>query len=177
MTADLRYPIGKFDPPANITLSDIDGYINRIKDTPEKLKKTIEGFTEEQLNTPYRPEGWTVRQVIHHIADSHMNAYIRFHWALTENSPRIKAYDEKAWAELSYQNHVPLEVSLNLLTNLHERWIHLLKNMSEEDFNRKYIHPEGNKVYVLRTVAAMYAWHGDHHTAHITSLRERMGWK
>ncbi|WP_339698650.1 YfiT family bacillithiol transferase [uncultured Roseivirga sp.] len=177
MTADLRYPIGKFDPPANIAPFDIDGYIKRIKDTPEKLKKAIEGLTEEQLDSPYRPEGWTVRQVIHHVADSHMNAYIRFHWALTEDTPLIKAYDEKAWAELSYQNQLPLVVSLNLIANLHERWVYLLKNMSEEGFNRSYIHPEGDKVYVLSKVAAMYAWHGDHHTAHITSLRERMGWK
>jgi hypothetical protein len=133
-------------------------------------------MTEEQLNTPYRPEGWTVKQVIHHLADSHMNAYIRFHWALTEDQPKIKAYDEKSWAELPYQNNVAVETSILLLSSLHERWVVLMNNMSDEEFDKIYVHPDGDKVYVLRKVALIYAWHGSHHIAHITALKERMGW-
>jgi uncharacterized damage-inducible protein DinB len=173
---DLRYPIGKFSAPEEISIDMVRNATDQIASTAERLALAVKGMTEEQLNTPYRPEGWTVRQVIHHMADSHMNAYIRFHWALTEDQPKIKAYDEKAWAELPYQNGVKIETSINLLESLHERWVILLNNMTDEEFNKIYIHPDGDKVYVLRKVALIYAWHGSHHIAHITALKERMGW-
>jgi hypothetical protein len=173
---DLRYPIGKFSAPEEISIEMVRNATEQIASTAERLTAAVKGMTEEQLNTPYRPEGWTVRQVIHHLADSHMNAYIRFHWALTEDQPRIKAYDEKAWAELPYQNKVKIETSINLLSSLHERWVILLNNMSDEEFDKIYIHPDGDKVYVLRKVAMIYAWHGSHHIAHITALKERMAW-
>ena len=173
---DLRYPIGKFSAPEEISIEMVRNAADQIASTAERLALAVKGMTEEQLNTPYRPEGWTERQVIHHMADSHMNAYIRFHWALTEDQPRIKAYAEKAWAELPYQNGVKIETSINLLESLHERWVILLNNMTDEEFDKIYIHPDGDKVYVLRKVALIYAWHGSHHIAHITALKERMGW-
>jgi len=173
---DLRYPIGKFSAPEEISKEALSKAILDIATTAERLRSAVSGMDEAQLNTPYRPEGWTVRQVIHHLADSHMNAYIRFHWTLTENQPRIKAYDEKAWAELTYQNNVSIDTSIQLLSSLHERWVVLLNSLSDADLERIYIHPEGEKVYVLRKVALLYAWHGSHHIAHITALKERMGW-
>ena len=177
MTADLRYPIGKFDPSLIINKEVIDESILKIERLSQKLRTSIKDFDDSQLNTPYRTDGWTVRQVIHHIADSHMHAYIRFHWALTEINPKIKAYDEQAWAELPYQNEAPVEDSISLLAYLHKKWALLLKNMSAEDFRKTYVHPKGDKVYTLNKVAALYAWHGDHHLAHITSLKERMNWR
>lgn len=173
---DLRYPIGKLSAPEEISSEMVSNATEQIASTAERLAVAVKGMTEEQLNTPYRPEGWTVKQVIHHLADSHMNAYIRFHWALTEDQPKIKAYDEKSWAELPYQNNVAVETSVSLLSSLHERWVVLLNNMNDEEFDKIYIHPDGDKVYVLRKVAMIYAWHGSHHIAHITALKERMGW-
>jgi hypothetical protein len=176
MNTDLSYPIGKFNAPEVITKEMITEAINQISTTAERLRTAVKGMTAKQLDTPYRPEGWTIRQVIHHMADSHMNAYIRFHWTLTEDSPKIKAYDEKSWAALPYQNDVSIDTSLSLLTSLHERWVVLLRCLSESDLDKYYIHPDGNKVYVLRKVALLYAWHGNHHIAHINSLKARMGW-
>uniref|UniRef100_UPI004048DC4C YfiT family bacillithiol transferase n=2 Tax=Roseivirga sp. TaxID=1964215 RepID=UPI004048DC4C len=176
MNMDLRYPIGKFSAPEEISNEALSKAILDIATTAERLKSAVSGMDEAQLNTPYRPEGWTVKQVIHHLADSHMNAYIRFHWTLTENQPRIKAYDEKAWAELPYQNNVNIDTSIQLLSSLHERWVVLLNSLSDTDLDRIYIHPEGEKIYVLRKVALLYAWHGSHHIAHVTALKERMGW-
>lgn len=173
---DLRYPIGKFSAPEEISIEMIRNAIEQIASTADRLAAAVEDMTEEQLNTPYRPEGWTVRQVIHHLADSHMNAYIRFHWTLTEDQPRIKAYDENAWAQLPYQNNVKIDTSIHLLDSLHERWVVLLNSLSDADFDKIYIHPEGEKIYVLRKVALLYAWHGSHHIAHITALKARMGW-
>jgi hypothetical protein len=173
---DLRYPIGKLSAPEEISSEMVSNATEQIASTAERLAVAVKGMTEEQLNTPYRPEGWTVKQVIHHLADSHMNAYIRFHWALTEDQPKIKAYDEKSWAELPYQNNVAVETSILLLSSLHERWVVLMNNMSDEEFDKIYVHPDGDKVYVLRKVALIYAWHGSHHIAHITALKERMGW-
>lgn len=173
---DLRYPIGKFSAPEEITIEMVKSATEQIASTADQLAAAVKGMTDEQLNTPYRPDGWTVRQVVHHLADSHMNAYIRFHWALTEDQPKIKAYDENAWAQLPYQNGVKIETSIHLLGSLHERWVVLMNNMSEEEFDKIYIHPDGDKVYVLRKVALIYAWHGSHHIAHITALKERMGW-
>ena len=176
MEMDLRYPIGKFSAPEEISIEMIRNAIGQIASTADRLAAAVEDMTEEQLNTPYRPEGWTVRQVIHHLADSHMNAYIRFHWTLTEDQPRIKAYDENAWAQLPYQNNVKIDTSIHLLGSLHERWVVLLNSLSDADFDKIYIHPGGEKIYVLRKMALLYAWHGSHHIAHITALKARMGW-
>jgi DinB superfamily len=140
------------------------------------LRAVIAGLNEEQLNTPYRDRGWTVRQVIHHVPESHMNAYIRFKLALTENEPTIKPYDETAWAETADVRETPLEVSLVLLENLHKRWVVLLQSMSDADFSKQFRHPELGVVPLEKNLA-LYAWHGKHHTAHITSLRERMQWR
>lgn len=177
MSIDLRYPIGKFSTPAEFTLTNLKEFIARIEAVPSTLTEVVKGLSPQQLDTPYRPEGWTVRQVVHHLADSHMNAYIRFHWTLTEDSPKIKAYDEKKWAELPYQTDLPVEVSISLLRYLHERWAHLLRSLTSEDFDKWYTHPQDGKTYELKKVVALYAWHGDHHIAHITSLKERMNWQ
>lgn len=176
MNPDLRYPIGKFIAPELINSDMIQVAISKILTAPERLKIAVQGMSQAQFDTPYRPDGWTVRQVIHHLADSHMNAYIRFHWTLTEDSPKIKAYDERSWAELPYQDKVEIETSLGLLDHLHKRWVVLLNNLENKDWAKIYIHPEGDKVYALNKVVLLYAWHGDHHIAHITCLKERMGW-
>ena len=144
--------------------------------TPARMAKALEGLNDEQLDTPYRPGGWTVRQVVHHVPDSHLNCYIRFHWALTEDNPLIKAYGEKDWASMDYQTQVPIEVSLNLLKYVHARWVVLLESLDETGLNKTFRHPEDGRTYHLKTVIPLYAWHGDHHIAHITALRERMGW-
>jgi len=140
------------------------------------LRAAVAGLNEEQLNTPYRDGGWTVRQVIHHVPESHMNAYIRFKLALTENEPTIKPYDEAAWAETADVRDTPIEVSLTLLDNLHKRWVVLLKSMSDADFAKQFRHPELGVVPLEKNLA-LYAWHGNHHAAHITSLRERKQWQ
>lgn len=176
MDQDLRYPIGQFEAPAEITTDYLSNCIARIKAAPEKLIQAITGLTDTQLDTPYRPGGWTVRQLVHHLPDSHLNSYIRFHWTLTEATPSIKAYDEKRWAELPYLKSVPVEASLSLLASLHARWVVLLENLNEEDLDRSFIHPEDGKVYPLRLAIPLYAWHGDHHIAHIEALKKRMDW-
>ena len=172
----LRFPIGKFSfPKSAITSQERQQWIAEIAGAPEKLRTAVTGLSEDQLNTPYRPEGWTVRQVVHHLPDSHMNAYVRFKLALTENEPTIKPYDEAAWAVLRETSITPVEISLALLDALHQRWVSVLSSMSEEEFARQFRHPE---IGLLRLdkVLAMYAWHGRHHVAHITALRDRMGW-
>lgn len=171
----LRYPIGKFSPPKEITTSAIKNFIKTIEETPEKLRAAVQDLNEEQLDTPYRPGGWTIRQVIHHLPDSHMNSYVRFKLALTENTPAIKTYDEAKWAELDDSKDTPIEVSLNLLESLHKRWVVLLRSMSEKDFHKTVNHPEWGEIKLDRMLA-LYAWHCRHHLAHITSLRQRMGW-
>lgn len=176
MDQDLRYPIGQFEAPKEITADYLKNCIARINAAPEKLAQAISGLTDEQLDSPYRPGGWTVRQLVHHIPDSHLNCYIRFHWALTEARPTIKAYDEQRWAELPYLADVPVETSLSLLASLHARWIVLLENLTEDDMDRSFIHPEDGKAYTLRLAIPLYAWHGDHHIAHIEALRRQMGW-
>lgn len=173
---DLRFPIGKFQAPEAFSQEQIQSYIQTIEQAPALYEAAVNGLSEEQLNTAYRPEGWTVRQVIHHVPDSHMNAYIRFHWTLTEEHPTIKAYNEADWAALPYLKDVPVEHSLSLLRSIHARWSILLKNLSTKDLERTYVHPEYGKVFSLKTVLALYAWHCKHHLAHITSLKERMGW-
>jgi uncharacterized damage-inducible protein DinB len=151
-------------------------WIADVAETPAKLRAAVAGLTAAQLDTPYRPGGWTVRQVVHHVPDSHINAYVRFKLALTEDVPVIKPYDESEWAKLPDTSSTPIEVSLNLLEALHERWVRLLQAMNEAEFARQFRHPEIGTMS-LGTYLAGYSWHGKHHVAHITRLRERMGWR
>ena len=175
MTDDLRFPIGRFIPPASTNPEDRQEWIRQIDAFPEELEKAVQDLTDEQLDTPYRAGGWTVRQVVHHVADSHANAYVRFRLALTEDSPRIKPYKEAAWAELADAKSAPIEPSLTMLRGLHERWVRLLSSMTDADWERAYDHPEGGPTQLERALA-LYAWHCRHHVAHITSLGEREGW-
>jgi hypothetical protein len=173
---DLSYPIGPFEWPESVDSAARVEALRQIAAAPGGLRDAVRGLNDAQLDTPYRPGGWTVRQVIHHVADSHMNAYIRFRLALTENEPVIKPYDQNAWAELSDARSFPLEPSLALIEGLHGRWVALAESLPEVAFSRAFFHPERGRV-PLGANLAMYAWHGRHHTAHITGLRERMGWK
>ena len=173
---DLRYPIGRFAWQGPNTSDDRARYIDEIGRTPARLRAAVDGLTEEQLNTPYRPGGWTVRQVVHHVPDSHLNSYVRFRLALTEETPTIKPYAESKWAELADARSAPIENSLTLLDGLHARWVLLLRSLNPGEFAREFRHPELGVVSLDRNVA-LYAWHGRHHIAHITSLRERMGWR
>ena len=172
---DPRYPAGKFTWPENITAEDLARWIAEIAATPAKLRTAVAGLTEDQLNTPYREGGWTLRQVIHHLPDSHMNSYVRFKLALTEDEPTIKPYDEAAWAELQDTNVIPTEISLCLLDCLHQRWVVVMEAMSEADWKRNLTHPKLGKIS-LEKMAALYAWHGRNHVAHITELRKQNGW-
>lgn len=172
---DLRYPIGKFTPKPSTTDVERAELIRQIEETPRELQKAVDGLNEEQLDTPYRPQGWTVRQVAHHLPDSHLNAYIRFKLGVTEQHPRIKPYDETAWAEMPEAKTADISMSLALLTSLHARWVAFLKNLKTEDFARTLDHPETGSM-TLDTLLQLYGWHGRHHVAHITSLRKRMGW-
>lgn len=173
---DLRFPIGKFDRPTGpLTDAERAAAIDAIARTPANLRAAATGLNDAQLATPYRPGGWTVRQLVNHVADSHMNAYIRFKLALTEEVPAIKPYDEKAWSELAESRETSPEVSLTLLEALHDRWVRLLRGMQPADFQRKLRHPEWGEMPV-EFFLALYAWHGPHHTAHITGLRKREGW-
>ena len=175
MSEDLRYPIGKFSPQENYTNQNLNEFIQRIAGLPLKLEESIATLKASQLDTPYREGGWTVRQVIHHVADSHMNAYIRVKWTLTEDSPLIKAYAEKAWAETPETKADP-SLSLNLLKSLHEKWVVLLKGLTPVELKKAFIHPDTKKSVTLETLIGLYAWHGDHHLGHITSLKKRMNW-
>jgi uncharacterized damage-inducible protein DinB len=174
---DLRYPIGEFHlEDDNLNDGERELLITQIAETPARLREAVKDLSEEQLDTPYRPGGWTVRQVVHHVPDSHLNSYIRFKLALTEDEPTIKPYDESQWAMLDDSRDTPVEVSLALLESLHERWVVLLRSLSPAEYARKFRHPEIGVVSLNKNVA-LYAWHGRHHVAHITSLRERMGWR
>ncbi len=173
--SDLRHPVGTFDMSTEATTARRREWIRELADTPGQLRAAVEGLSEEQLDTPYRPEGWTVRQVVHHLPDSHLNGYIRFRLAVTETEPTIKPYDEKLWAELDDARSAPVEPSLALLTALHRRWVLLLESLPAADFSRKLNHPEIG-IIALGSYLGAYAWHGRHHVAHITSLRERMQW-
>lgn len=170
----LRYPVGRFAPVESTANSRAE-QIRIIGLLPKRLCAAVSGLSNAQLDTPYRDGGWTVRQVVHHIADSHANSVIRFKLALTEDWPTIKPYDEKAWAELPDSKSFPLDSSLGMITGMHERWVGLLEAMSETDFQRGYVHPERGK-QDLATALAIYAWHCRHHTAHITALRARNNW-
>ena len=177
MTADdLRFPIGPFTYAGSPTAEERRRRIAQIERTPAELRAAARGLSAAQLDTPYRPGGWTVRQVVHHVPDSHLNAVIRFKLALTESSPTIKPYDEARWAELGDVAGTPIEVSLRLLDALHERWVVLLRSLAPAEFERTLVHPERNATMTLDEVLALYAWHGPHHTAHITRLRARSGW-
>jgi len=172
---DLRYPIGRFDFARPVAPEARPELIGQIAAATARFREAVRGLTAEQLDTPYRPDGWTVRQVVHHVADSHMNSYIRFRLALTETNPPAKGYDQATWAELPDARTAPVETSLQLLEGLHPRWVSLLGSMADEDFSRGFVHSELGLVR-LDTNLALYAWHGRHHAAHITGLRERMGW-
>jgi len=172
---DLRYPIDSFKFGGPPTHQDIRQAIAEIAEAPAKLRAAVEGLKAEQLDTPYRPDGWTVRQVVHHVPDSHLNSYCRFKLALTEDEPVIRAYHEDRWAELEEARTAPVEVSLALLESLHRRWVLMLNSLAPSDFQRTFRHPDIGVVSLAQNVC-LYAWHGRHHTAHITSLREREGW-
>lgn len=173
---NLRYPIGKFRAEADVTDAKRRRCIEEIAGTPDSLRAAVDRLSAEQLDTPYRPGGWTVRQVAHHLPDSHLNAYVRFKLALTEAEPTVKTYDEAAWAELADARTAPVELSLTLLESLHRRWVLVLRSLSPLEFARTFRHPEWGTV-TLDWYLQQYAWHGRHHVAHITSLRERMGWR
>ncbi|OJW83000.1 MAG: metal-dependent hydrolase [Bacteroidetes bacterium 46-16] len=179
MTDDLqllKYPIGKYEKPASHDAGLLQEWMAAIDALPSWLDVVIENLDEAQLQTPYRPGGWTVNQVVHHLADSHMNAYVRFKLALTEDNPQVKPYMEAAWAELPDNFSVPLNVSVTLLHALHRRWGALMRSMSEADWQRTYYHPEYKRNVPLWEVAALYAWHSRHHMEHIRTLKERMNW-
>jgi hypothetical protein len=173
----LKYPIGKFVKPDSYTSQVLHQYIRDIELFPSRLRAEVEQLTDEQLNTPYRPDGWTIRQVVHHCADSHMNSFIRFKLALTEETPTIKPYFEDRWAELADSKTMAIEPALRLLEGLHQRWVVILQSLSEKDFEKKFVHPERLKEIRLNETLGLYAWHCHHHLAHITTLKKTRHWK
>src|SRR5579864_3273286 len=173
--SDLRYPVGKFEYQGALSETQRSGLIQQIADMPANLRSAITALSDTQLDTPYRPGGWTVRQVVHHLPDSHMNSYVRFKLALTEDEPTIKPYDEARWAELA-DAKAPVEPSLLLLENLHKRWVLLLNSLMPPDWQRTFRHPERGTM-TLDANVQLYAWHGRHHVAHITALRHRNNWR
>lgn len=172
----LRYPIGHYIIPEPISRKQLDDWISILEHLPRRLADMVSPLSEEQLETPYRPGGWTVRQLIHHISDSHHHSYIRFKWALTEDNPLIKPYFEKEWSKLFDAKSAPIQLSLDHLKVVHAKLVYLLKGLSEEDLQRKFTHPEGNEVTTLEENVGRYAWHGSHHFAHIENLIAREGW-
>lgn len=172
---DPRYPIGKFSFDGSLTRDQKAKFLEDIEQTPARMRAATHGLSDKQLDTPYRDGGWTVRQVVHHVPDSHMNSYMRFKLALTENEPTIRSYMEDLWAELPEAKTAPIELSLALLEDLHKRWMLMLRAISPADWKRAFRHPEIGLMTLEKNLAA-YAWHGRHHVAHITALREKMGW-
>ena len=175
MSEDLSFPIGKYDKDLEITPEQRKQFIREIAELPEDLRKAVKNLTDEQLDSPYRPAGWTARQVVHHVGDSHMNSLIRFKLALSEDNPTIRPYAEDLWAETA-EYKMPVEVSLNLIDSIHRRWATLLDSMSDEDFARTLNHSETG-IWTLESLLGMYAWHGKHHTAHINNLKKRNDWQ
>jgi len=171
----LKYPIGKFSHSGEISEQDLQRWIDEIEALPGLLRKAIKNLIPSQLDTPYRPDGWTLRQVVHHISDSHLNGMIRFKWALTEETPTIKPYFEERWAELPDYKFLQVELSLDFLELLHKRWVTLLRALNRNDFSREFIHPESGRTD-LASYLGLYAWHGKHHLTHITNLLESKGW-
>ena len=174
MSENLRFPIGEFDKNIEVTQELRSNFIQALTDLPKNLEKAAANLDDKQLDTPYRPEGWTVRQTIHHVADSHLNAYCRFKLALTEDVPTIRPYFEDRWANLA-DSEMPIEVSLKIIEGIHARCVKMLESLSENDFKRKLNHPDSGS-WTLEKFLGLYAWHGKHHTAHIVNLRERENW-
>jgi len=172
---DPRYPVGKFSYAGPLTPEQKKLFLDDIEKTPARLRAAVAGLSHQQIDTPYRDGGWTVRQVAHHVPDSHMNSYIRFKLALTEEEPTIRPYMEDRWAELPEAKSAPIEVSLALLDSLHQRWMLMLRNLTDADWKRTFRHPELGPMTLEKTLA-LYSWHGRHHVAHVTKLREKMGW-
>jgi hypothetical protein len=172
---DLRFPIGKFHFPETVSAAELNTFVDQIAATPAEVRASVRDLDDMQLDTPYRPSGWTVRQLVHHIPDSHINSYVRYRLALTEDTPVIKPYAENLWAELADARTMPIAPSLDLLESVHARWVPLLRSLSPSDWSRSFRHPELGPVRLDQN-AALYAWHGRHHVAHITRLRDRMGW-
>lgn len=166
----LKYPIGIAAVPSEITKEDINEWILIIQNLPNKLENLLVNLTDEQLNTTYRPDGWTIRQVIHHLGDSHVNSYVRFKWTLTEDKPIIKAYYEDRWVDLSDTKNAPINISLDFLKSLHAKWTYLLKGLTDEQLKKTFIHPEGNEEISLAKNIGIYAWHCEHHFEHINQL-------
>ena len=175
MTTDLRYPLGRFVYPDHAPPADVERAIGRIELLPGEMRRAVDGLSDAQLDTPYRPGGWTVRQLVHHVPDSHLNAYVRTKLALTEDDPVIRPYDEQRWAMLADTAHTPIETSLALLEALHARWTTLLRVSAPDELQRPLRHPESGSL-TLGLLIMQYGWHGDHHVAHITRLRDREGW-
>jgi uncharacterized damage-inducible protein DinB len=175
MSVDPRYPIGKYEPQP-YSEKQKQACLLDLQFLPEALERAINNLDEAQLNTPYRDGGWTVKQLVHHVADSHMNAYIRFKLGLTEDTPTIKPYEEQDWALLADNDLVPINVSLTLLHALHLRWVATIKDLTEEQWNRLVVHPAANREMSLWFLLGLYAWHGNHHVAHVTTLRENKQW-
>jgi uncharacterized damage-inducible protein DinB len=173
---DLRYPVGRLEAEKALTPERRGELIEQIEEAPARLREAVAGLSPEQLDTPYRPGGWTVRQVIHHLPDSHLNAYVRCKLALTEDVPTVKTYEEARWAELPDSRSVPIAISLALLDALHRRWVALLRVLPAADFQKTFRHPDMG-LMTVDELLGVYSWHGRHHVAHVTALRERMGWR
>ena len=171
----LRYPIGRFQWKESLTAEEREALLDDLATQPTRVRQAVEGLSEEQLDTPYRPDGWTVRQVVHHVADSHLNSYVRFKWATTEDNPAIKTYDQVAWAELADGSAAPVDQSLDLLDALHGRWVAWLRTFGPNEWERTFQHPKWSD-FGLEPNLQLYGWHGNHHLAHISGLKERMGW-
>lgn len=169
----LRYPIGQFEAPAVYTKNQIDEWVGVLENFPARLVALVSDLSDDQLNTPYRPGGWTVRQTVHHLADSHHHSYTRFKWTLTEDKPKIKAYFEQDWAELEDAKYLPIQISLDYLKAIHAKLVATIKSLSDDQLNRSYIHPEGNVEVNLKKQTGIYAWHSQHHYAHIANLIKR----
>ena len=172
----LKYPIGKFERPIKYTSEILKEYIDIIDQLPQKLTNEVQNLSDEQLDTQYRPNGWTIRQVVNHFADSHMNSLIRFKLTITEETPTIKPYFEDRWAELSDSKFIPINSALKMIEGIHERWVFLLRSLTENDWNKSFYHPETNKELSLNENLGIYAWHCRHHLAHITELKKRKNW-